>query len=350
MSFAPGHSTRIPCAVLGATGSVGQRFVERLDRHPWFEPVALAASPGKAGRAYGEAVRWMQATPLPERAAALPLIEPAPPIDVPLVFSALDASVAGPLESALAQAGALVVTNASSHRMDPDVPLLVPEVNPDHLGMLPSPVGAATWRGGIVANPNCSTIGLVLALAPLERAFGVRRAHVVTMQALSGAGLIGAHSLELIDNLVPYIPSEEEKLTTETRKILGTPEREAEVVVSAQCNRVPVLDGHTLCVSLELERPATRVEILAAWREFVSLPQALDLPSAPSRPVHYLDDPAAPQPRLHRELGGGMTCTVGRLQPCPVLGWRFVCLSHNTVRGAAGGAILAAELAYAASG
>lgn len=344
---APGWQKRIPVAVLGATGSVGQRFVSLLDRHPWFELTTVAASAKNAGRPYGEAVRWDSARPLPAPAAALVLTNAASRVAEPLVFSALDAQVAGEIESACAAAGALVVSNAASHRMDRDVPLLVPEVNPGHLDLLQQ----QSWKGGLITNPNCSTIGLVLALAPLQRAFGVRRVHVVTMQALSGAGSAGVSAMAALDNLIPYIPGEEEKLATETARILGRladgEVHPAPITVSAQCNRVAVLDGHTECVSVELNTPATRDQILAAWKEFRGPPQELNLPSAPTHPTLYLDAPDAPQPRLHRDLEAGMTCTLGRLQPCPVLGWRFICLSHNTLRGAAGGALLAAELAVA---
>ena len=348
MAPAPGFDEPIPVAVLGATGTVGQRFVALLAGHPWFELAAVAASPRNAGRPYGEAVHWVQTTTLPERAAAMTLVEAAPPIDAPLVFSALGAEIADQIETAFAEAGALVVSNASSHRMDPDVPLVVPEVNADHLGLL---AAQPFERGGIVTNPNCSTIGLVLALAPLHRSFGVTRAHVVTLQALSGAGMPGVASLEALDNLIPFIRGEEEKLAAETRKLLGTLQgervAEAQVVVSPQCNRVAVLDGHTECVSVELERSATREELLAVWEGFRGPPQELDLPSAPARPTRYLADPAAPQPRLHRDLDRGMACAIGRLAPCAALQWKFVCLSHNTLRGAAGGALLLAELAVA---
>lgn len=347
MSPAPGYDRRIPCAVLGATGSVGQRFVELLDAHPWFEPVLLGASERSAGRPYREACRWVQASPCPERAAEL-LVGGSEPVDgIPLVFSAIDREAAGPVERAWAGAGALVVSNAATHRMEPDVPLLVPEVNPGHLALLESQGGP----GGIVTNPNCSTIGLVLALAPLHRAFGVERVHVVTMQALSGAGVPGVSSMEALDNVIPFIPTEERKLATEPLKILGELTdggvAPADLVVSAQCNRVAVLDGHTECVSVALSRDVSAEEVRAAWDEFRGAPQELGLPSAPLRPTHYLEDEDAPQPRRHRDLEGGMACAIGRLQPCPVLGWRFVALSHNTLRGAAGGALLAAELAVA---
>lgn len=339
---------KIPVAVLGATGSVGRRFVELLADHPWFELAAVAASPRSAGRRFGDLVQHTGAGPVAARIADLVLGVPEPPLGTRIVFSALDADVAGPIEAEFAASGALVVSNARSHRYDPDVPLLVPEVNPEHLALVEHqgfPAGA-----GIITNPNCSTIGLVSALAPL-RPFGLRRLHVVTMQALSGAGALGPAALEVLDNVVPHIPGEEEKLAREPRKIFGTRVVErivpADLTVSAQCNRVPVLDGHTECVSLELEQDVEASVIVEAWRSFAGPPEVGQLPSAPERPVLYLDDAAAPQPRKHRDAGRGMTTTIGRLQACPVLGWRFVCLSHNTLRGAAGGAVLSAELAVA---
>jgi aspartate-semialdehyde dehydrogenase len=339
---------RLPVTLLGATGSVGQRFVELLADHPQFELAALAASPEKAGRPYGEAVRWMQAAPLPEAVAQLTLSAPDPPFPGRLVFSALDAGVAGALESRCARAGHLVVSNARNHRMDADVPLVVPEINPDHLELLER---QGHRPGGLIANPNCSTIGLALALAPLQRAFGVKRVHVVTLQALSGAGVPGVSSMEMLDNVMPFIPGEEQKLATETCKIFGrvgsAGVEPADLLVSAQCNRVAVLDGHLECVSLELDREVERDEILAAWTEYRGEPQERRLHSAPARPIVYLAAEDAPQPRRHRDLEGGMAVSIGRLNPCPVLGWRFVLLSHNTLRGAAKGALLVAELALA---
>jgi aspartate-semialdehyde dehydrogenase len=241
-----------------------------------------------------------------------------------------------------------VVSNAKNHRMRPDVPLIVPEINPDHLQLARS---QPYDRGVIVTNPNCSTIGMVLALKPLADAFGLEAVHVVTLQAASGAGYPGVSSLDLIDNVVPFISGEEEKLEIETRKILGSigsdGVTEAEITVSAHCNRVPVLDGHTECISVRLARQTTRAEIIEAWNGFTAEPQWLDLPTAPDRPIRYDDDPASPQPRLHRDAGGGMAVTIGRLRPCPLLGFKFVVLSHNTIRGAAGGSLLAAELSVA---
>lgn len=339
---------RIPVAVLGATGTVGQRLVALLEGHPRFELAAVAASERSAGRPYGEAVRWLLPTPLPERAAALTVRRCEPPFELPLVFSALDSEVARSVEPLCAAEGALVVSNAGAHRMHPAVPLVVPEVNPEHLELLSR---QDFGPGAILTNPNCTTIGLVLALAPLARAFGVRRAHVVSLQAISGAGLPGVASLEILDNVIPHIAGEEQKVESEARKILGTlgpaGVDEAQLALSATCTRVHVLDGHTLCVSVELGRRARAEELLAAWTGFRGLPQELALPSAPSRPVHVHSAPDAPQPRLCRDLDRGMAAHVGRLRPCPLLGWKFVTLSHNTLRGAAGGTLLLAELAAA---
>jgi aspartate-semialdehyde dehydrogenase len=339
----------VPVAVLGATGTVGQRFVALLADHPSFELVRLCASERTAGKPYGEVVRWALAEPLPARAARLVVEAPEPgSAPEPLVLSALDAAVAGPLETAFAEAGALVVTNASAHRMDPDVPLVVPEVNPEHLELVAErPAG----RGAILANPNCSAIGLALALAPIERAYGLDRAHVATLQALSGAGLPGVPALAIADNVIPFIRGEEEKLEREPRKILGrlAGERieEHPLVVSAQCTRVGISDGHTALVSFATRRSATREGLHDALASFRGEPQERRLPSAPARPIVVHEAEDAPQPRLHRELERGMAVSVGRLRPCPLLGWKMVVLSHNTLRGAAGGALLVAELAHA---
>lgn len=339
---------KIRVAVLGATGSVGQRFVALLAKHPWFELVVVAASERSVGKRYDEAARWAQARPLPSRLAALPVQPCAPPLDVRLVFSALDAAVAGSIEEAFARAGCLVVSNASSHRLDPAVPLLIPEVNPTHLGLIEGqPFGA----GAIITNPNCSTIGLVMALAPLQAAFGLAAVQVVTLQAVSGAGLRGVSSMEMVDNIVPFIRGEEQKIETEALKILGAVNggaiEPASFPISAQCTRVAVIDGHTECVSVKLEREATLDEVSAAWSDFSGEPQERQLPGAPLQPVHVLTGEDGPQPRLHRNLERGMAVSVGRLRTCNVLDIKFVTLSHNTVRGAAGGSILAAELAVA---
>ncbi len=337
-------------AVLGATGSVGQRFVALLTQHPWFEIRVLTASERSAGRRYCDAATWVQASPLPGSAAerVLEPTEPEATEGCPLVFSALDAAAAGPAEEAFAAAGRLVVSNARSHRMDPEVPLVVPEVNGDHLALVPPPEDRG-GRGAILTNPNCSTIGLVLALKPLVDAFGVERVNVVTLQAVSGAGFPGVSSMQIVDNTVPFISGEEEKLESEPRKILGRLKggriAESEIVVSAQCNRVAVVDGHTLCVSVALGRKASAQKLREAWERFSAAPQEQELPSAPRRPVHFLDAPDAPQPRLHRELERGMAVAVGRVRPCPLLDFKFVTLSHNTLRGAAGGSLLLAEQA-----
>lgn len=337
-----------PVAVLGATGSVGQRLVALLERHPWFELVSVMASPRSVGKTYAEATRWAQSSPLPAAAGALVVGACQPDDPPPLVFSALDSDVATDVERAFAAAGCLVVTNAAPHRMHPDVPLLIPEVNPEHLAL----TARQDFGGGLLlANPNCSTIGLVLSLAPLQRAFGVRALHVVTLQALSGAGLPGLPALTALDNVLPFIPHEEEKLGSESGKLLGRLTADGvqhlPLVVSAQCNRVPVSDGHTLCVSVELERPASREQVLDAWERFAAPDDVAALPSAPARPLQYLPAEDAPQPRLHRDLGRGMSVALGRLRACPLLHWRYVALSHNTLRGAAGGALLVAELAVA---
>lgn len=344
---------RIPVAVLGATGAVGQRFVSLLAAHPWFEVTTLTASDRSAGKSYGEAVRWLQAETMPPGIAAMGVLPTeARHVEPRLVFSALDAAVAGPVEAELAARGHVVVSNARSHRMDPQVPLLVPEVNAGHLELVGRrPAGA----GAIIANPNCSTIGLTLALKPLADAFGLEGVHVVTLQAVSGAGYPGVPSLEMVDNVVPFIAGEEEKLESETLKVLGRLEATADgcrvvparLHVSAQCNRVPVLDGHLECVSVALGRQALAEELWEAWARFEGPPEVRELPSAPARPVHYVDGHDRPQPRLDRARDKGMAVAVGRLRPCPILDYKFVLVTHNTLRGAAGGGILCAELAVA---
>jgi len=340
---------RIPVGVLGATGSVGQRFIQLLDQHPWFRVAAVTASERSEGKPYGEAARWVQDTALSPEIAALRVLPTEPGPNVPLVFSALDSSVAGPVETAFAESGVMVVSNARNHRMDPDVPLLVPEVNPDHLGLLVHQ--SFPGGGGIITNPNCSTIGLVMPLRAIHDAFGVERVHVVTLQALSGAGIPGVPSMEILDNVVPFISGEEDKLETEPRKILGALDgariRDAEVTLSAQCTRVPVLDGHLEMVSVGLAKSASPAEVAEVLAAFRGVPQELGLPSAPRQAIHVLPGADHPQPRLHRDLEGGMAVSVGRIRPCLLLDIRMAVLSHNTIRGAAGGALLCAELAVA---
>ena len=341
--------SRIRVGILGATGAVGQTFVRLLDGHPLFEVVALVASERSAGKPYREAARWIQSTPLPDYAADLVVegVDAAPNCEV--VFSGLDARVAGDVEADFARRGYAVVSNARNYRLDPAVPLLIPEVHPDHLGLIDRQDWGST--GFIVTNPNCSTVGLVLALKPLHDAFGVEAAHVVTMQALSGAGYPGVPSLDALGNVVPFIGGEEQKMAVETRKLLGTLGKDgvadADVTVSAQCHRVPVVNGHLEAVSLRLAGAPSADDVRAVLREWRGPLAGRDLPSAPRFPVRLFEDETSPQPRTHVDLEGGMSVSVGRVQDCPVLGVKMVVLSHNTVRGAAGGAVLNAELLHA---
>lgn len=340
-------SRKIPVAVLGATGTVGQKFVRLLTDHPWFEVVAVAASEQSAGRPYGEVVRWRETTALPERVAAMTVQRCAPPLPGAIAFSALDADVAAAVEQAFARAGVLVVTNAKSHRMEPDVPLLIPEVNPGHLALLESQRKGRGWSGGIVANPNCSTAGLALALAPLHQAFIVEKLFVSTMQAISGAGYPGVASLDIVGNVIPYIGGEEEKMEEETRKILGPTGTDAALILSAHTNRVATVDGHLETVSVGFSRRVAPEEAVRVLEGFRAPAKVATLPSTPARPIEVDRRPDRPQTRLDLERGNGMTVTVGRVRPCPLLDLRLVLLSHNTIRGAAGAAIQNAELLVA---
>lgn len=342
------HSEKkIPVAILGATGSVGQRFVELLANHPWFEIAALGASERSVGKPYSEAVNWLMGTPLPEAIAKMVVQPCVPNLPCSIVFSGLDANVAGEIESNFAEAGYIVHSNARNHRMRPDVPLLVPEVNGDHLELIKSQIYP---KGKIVTNPNCSTIGLAMALKPLHNLFGLDAVHVVTMQAISGAGYPGIASMDIIDNVIPYINGEEKKIETEILKILGKYQNgqieDAVFKISAQCNRVPVNDGHLECVTVKLRKKATKEEIITAWQSFTSAAQKLQLPSAPHQAIHYFYEENYPQPKLHRLRDKGMALSVGRLRDCALFDYKFVILSHNTIRGAAGGALLNAELMY----
>jgi aspartate-semialdehyde dehydrogenase len=335
---------RLPVAVLGATGAVGQRFVSLLDGHPWFRLAAVCASERTAGKRYGEAVRWHLDRPIPEEAAAMEVLPCRPGIDARVAFSGLDAAVAGDIEAEFAASGYAVVSNAKNHRMAPDVPLLVPEVNADHLELLRGQRKHYPSGGFIVTNPNCSTVGLVMTLFPLHAAFGVERVVVATLQAVSGAGYPGVPTLDILDNVIPHIGGEEEKIESESRKILGTPRRAATFTVSAHCHRVPVLEGHTLALSVALEKKASPRQAIDTLRRFRSPLAPLGLPSLPERPLEVRDEEDRPQPRHDRMAGKGMTVTVGRVRPCPVLDLRLVSLVHNTLRGAAGVAVLNAEL------
>ena len=338
---------KIDVGVLGATGMVGQSFVKLLEGHPWFELTFAAASDRSAGRLYGEAAQWRLDGSIPERVAQLTVQECRPAKSAPrLVFSAMDAGVATAIERAFAEAGHVVVSNSRNHRMEPDVPLLVPEINPGHLAAAAAQA-ARGWKGFIVTNPNCSTVTLTMGLAPLRR-FGIEQVIATTMQAISGAGYPGVASMDIVGNVIPFIGGEEPKIESETQKILGEVADGRFVplpaAVSAHCNRVPVVDGHMVTVSVALKAPAGLDELIEAYETFRGEPQELKLPSAPAKPVLYLKEENRPQPRRDALRGGGMTVTVGRLRECPVLDWKFVCLGHNTIRGAAGAAILNAEL------
>ncbi len=344
------RAQRIPVAVLGATGSVGQRFVQLLAAHPWFRLHEVVASERSSGKTYGDAADWRLDTLLPSDAAALEVKSLGSALESRLVFSGLDSSVAGEAEDDYANRGCVVVTNSRNHRMDPDVPLLIPEVNADHLGAIERQRKRRGGNGYIVTNPNCSTIGLALAIAPIERRFGIDQMHVTTMQAISGAGYAGVSSYAILDNVIPFIGGgEEEKIETEPRKILGRWENDrfidAPFRISAQVNRVPTIDGHLMTISMKLRESSADLDAIRdALRSFVGEPQRLGLPSAPKQPIHYANEPDRPQPRLDRDREHGMAVTIGRLRPCPLLDIRMVALVHNTIRGAAGAALLNAEL------
>jgi len=345
-------SKKFRVGILGATGMVGQRFVELLEGHPQFEVTALAASDRSQGKSYREACAWRLPREMPARTGSLVVSAPRPPLDCDLIFSSLPGEMARETEDAFARAGYPVISNSSAFRMDEDVPLIIPEINHEHLALIETQRRARGYeRGYIVTNPNCSTIMIALALAPLHARFGVRSCVATTMQALSGAGYPGVASLDVVDNLLPYIGGEEEKIESETLKILGrladarvTP---ADMRVSAQCHRVNVSEGHFGALRVQLARAAGLEEFTDALASFDALPQELRLRSAPARPIIVRDEPDRPQPRLDRDAGRGMSVTVGRIRPDAVLDYRFVALSHNTVRGAAGAAILNAELLIA---
>lgn len=341
-------SRKYRVGILGATGTVGQRFIQLLEDHPQFEVTALAASDRSQGKAYHEACAWRLGGEMPARVRGMEVSPPAPPLDCELVFSSLPGGMAREVEGAFAAAGYAVVSNSSAFRMDADVPLLIPEVNHEHLRLLEAQRDRYASGGFIVTNPNCSAINIALPLAPLHARFGLDAVVVTTLQALSGAGYPGVASLDIADNVVPFIESEEEKIEEETRKILGEMSgsgiTHAPTRVSAQVHRVNVTDGHLAAVRLKLARPARLEEVRDALASFSSLPQELKLHSAPAHPVLVRDERDRPQPRLDRDAGAGMAVTVGRLLPDSVFDFRFVCLSHNTIRGAAGAAVLNAEL------
>jgi aspartate-semialdehyde dehydrogenase len=340
----------IEVGILGATGAVGQQFMALLAKHPWFKVTWLGASERSAGKAYRDATAWRLPDALPNEMASLQVNNAATPGKAPkLVFSGLDSSVAGEIEAAFAQAGHVIVSNSRNYRMEADVPLLIPEVNADHLALLDAQA-ARGWKGRIVTNPNCATIVLAMALAPL-RQFGLRKAMITTLQAISGAGYPGVSSWDILGNVVPFIGGgEEEKIQTETNKILGALKSGAvenhPVTISAAVTRVPVHNGHTGSIAVALEQKPDLDAIVGAWNGYRGKPQALGCPSAPPQPIVYLTEANRPQPALDANRDGGMTVTVGRLRTCPVLDYKFVALGHNTIRGAAGAAILNAELMH----
>ena len=340
-------NARIPVAVLGATGSVGQRFVQLLAGHPWFRLAEVVASDRSVGRPYCQAAEWRLSASMPDDAAELVVKDYDAALESPVVFSALPGEIAGEIEQRMAREGRALFSNTSTHRMTPDVPLLIPEVNPEHAAALDVQCQNRGWSGFIVTNPNCSAIHLVLALKPLHDAFGIDALAVTTMQAVSGAGYPGVPSLDMIDNVVPFINTEEEKMTEETKKLLGGFDgafQPACLTMSAHCNRVPVRDGHTECVSIRFSSPATPEDAARVMAEFRAKPQEMGLPSAPERPIIVRSEPNRPQPNLDRDAENGMATTVGRVRECALLGTKFVLLGHNTIRGAAGASILNAEL------
>ena len=335
--------------ILGATGAVGQRMIEQLAGHPWFTVTELAASERSSGKPYREAVRWTLDGSVPESVADLVVKPVVPPLDCDFVLSALDSSVAGPVEEEFAAAGYPVVSNSKNHRMADDVPLLIPEINPDHLDLVAVQKRRRGFTTGcLTTNPNCSTVGLAMALKPLDDAFGVQEVFVATMQAISGAGYPGVPSLDILDNVIPHTLEEENKVQTEPLKILGRLKGDsvefAQMKISAQCNRVHVLDGHTECVSVRLRRKASAKDVRHALASFIGEPQRMSLPFAPEHPIIVSDESDRPQPRRDRNAGNGMSVVVGRIRPCELLDFKLMLLVHNTIRGAAGAAILNAEL------
>jgi aspartate-semialdehyde dehydrogenase len=339
---------KLEVGVLGATGMVGQRLASLLEDHPWFELKWLGASDRSTGRTYAEACNWRLREPMPAALRGLPVNECTPGNAPQLLFASLDSKVAREIEGAFARAGHAVVSNSSHYRMEPDVPLVIPEVNADHLALVRAQRRERGWGGMIVTNPNCTAIGLVMSLAPLERAFGLTKVLMTSMQAVSGAGYPGVPTLDILGNVIPHIGGEEEKVEQETRKLLGKLNdggiQPGDFAVSAHCNRVMVEDGHTETVSVALRAQASVDALLVAWREFQAAPEVQKLPSAPGHPIVLREEKDRPQPKFDLNAEHGMAAVVGRVRPCPVLDYKYVVLSHNTIRGAAGAAILNGEL------
>jgi aspartate-semialdehyde dehydrogenase len=341
-------SPKIPVGVLGATGAVGQKFIKLLENHPWFEVTEVAASERTSGKLYGEAVSWKQVTPVPTGVRSLEVRPCAPDLKCRVVFSGLDAAVAGQVEEDFARAGYVVLSNSKNHRLDADVPLVIPEVNPEHMGLIPVQRRNRKCTGYIVTNANCTTMFLAMALGPIHKVFGIEKVFMVSMQAVSGAGYPGVPSLDILGNVIPYIGGEEEKVEIETRKILGKFNGQsidpADFPISAHCNRVPVEDGHTESVSVKLRRKTTAAEIAELLKNYSGVPQELKLPSAPEQPFIVMEAQDRPQPRFDVNVAKGMATLVGRIRPCSIFDFKFTLLGHNTIRGAAGASILNAEL------
>lgn len=339
---------KLDVAILGATGAVGQRFIQLLEDHPWFQVSEVVGSARSAGRRYADAAHWVLNDNPPVDVASLVVKALDDPLDSPLVFSALPKEAASLRELELAAAGHVVCTNASANRMLPDVPLLLPEVNAGHTGLIGLQRRQRGWTtGALIANSNCTVMPVVMALKPLVK-YGVRRLHLVSEQAISGAGYPGVSSMDIIDNVIPWVPGDEQKMETESRKMLGAFTgagiAELDMVVSATCTRVPVVDAHLVNISVELEQQPTIADIIDDWETYQALPPVPELPSAPRFPLQYLTQIDRPQPRRDRDAGEGMTTSIGRLRECPILDYKFASLSHNTIRGAAGCSILNAEL------
>ncbi len=342
--------SKIKVGVLGATGSVGQRFIQLLENHEYFDLVALGASDKSAGKTYSEAMqsRWKVSPKIPEYAKNMKVVKcnPSDTPDVDLVFSGMDSDVAGEVETEYANAGVMVISNSKNHRTDDDVPVLSAEVNPEHLDVL----NFQKTSGKIITNSNCTIMGVTITLKPLMEAFGIESVFIVSMQAISGAGYPGVPSMDILGNVIPLIGGEEEKVEMEPQKCLGKVVdgkiKSADFKISSHCNRVPVIDGHTVCVSVKLKKQTTVDEIKKIWNEYQGEPQKLNLPSAPKKVIDYLEEKDRPQPRIDLMNGNGMTTSVGRLRPDPLFDFKYVVLSHNTIRGAAGAAILNAELVY----
>ncbi len=347
-------TNKLQVGILGATGMVGQRLASLLDHHPWFDLRWLGASDRSAGKRYAEACNWRLREPMPAAARELMVNDCVPNGNAPqLLFASLDSKVAGEVEGAFARAGHAVVSNSSYYRMEADVPLVIPEVNPGHLALVRAQRRERGWSGMIVTNPNCTTVGLAMSLAPLDRAFGLAKVMMTSMQAVSGAGYPGVPTLDILGNVIPYIGGEEEKVEAETQKLLGSLDADSahdghvepgDFRVSAHCNRVMVEDGHTETVSVAFKSKASRDQVLAAWRDFEAPSEVRTLPSAPGRPIVIREEKDRPQPKFDVNAEHGMAAVVGRLRPCPVLDYKYVVLSHNTIRGAAGAALLNAEL------